>query len=337
MALWPEDGMGDAWGESMAVVVWLEDQRAGSAELSGGKAVGLHRLMRCGLTVPNGFVLTVEAFKRAMGAARFDELLQRRLGAIDPEDRSRLAAMSGEVQESIRSMPLPGDIEEAITKAYRQLCPRDEPVAVRSSATAEDTLTASFAGQQETYLGVRGAERIIARVRDCWASAFSERALAYRHRHGVDHTSVSVAVVIQRLVAADKAGVMFTVHPVTHRHEVVVVEACWGLGEALVSGHVTPDHYVLAKQTGAVIERKVFPKLEMLVWDPDGEGTLHLPVPAGYREVAVLTDVELAELAGLARIIEERFARPQDVEWAIGDGALYVLQARPITTLTSAT
>lgn len=315
-------------------VLWLGDPGSDQVETAGGKAASLSRMVQAGLPVPPGYVVTAGAYRRAVAESGLAGAVRQRLAAVPPGDLQALEQSAGALRELVRAAPLCGEIREEIAGAYGRLG-RDRsglPVAVRSSATAEDLADASFAGQQDTYLGVTGAAAVVDRVRDCWASLFTARAVLYRRQKGFDHLDAAVAVVVQELVDAEKAGVMFTTHPVTGDAGTVVIEAVWGLGEALVSGEATPDNYTAEKAGGRVTDRFVFAQESMIVRDAAG-GTRPVPVPPDRRKVPVLTDDEIAALAAVGRQLEAFFGGPQDVEWAVAEGRFYLLQSRPITTL----
>jgi pyruvate,water dikinase len=287
---------------------------------AGGKGASLARMTSLGLPVPPGFVIPAGALADSLPDGG-EEL--RSVVAADDH-----AGAAERAHEIVRAVELPAELREAITASYAALADGDPPVAVRSSACAEDSEAASFAGQQETYLHVRGAEDVIARVRDCWASFFSERALFYRARKG-SLEDLGMAVVVQRMVEADVAGVLFTCDPVRKRRDRMVVEAVLGLGEGVVSGHLTPDHYIL-KRDGTVRKAQVHMQPYAIVAVPEG-GTAERelsPEEGGARKVA---DEHLAALAKLGDDLEQRLGGPQDIEWAVQDGELFVLQARPVT------
>ena len=245
-------------------------------------------------------------------------------GVLAGDDHARAAERA---QAIVAALELPDGLAAAIRGAYAALGDGAE-VAVRSSACAEDSETASFAGQQETYLHVRGAEEVLRRVRDCWGSFFSERALFYRAKKG-SLEDLDMAVVVQRMVAADVAGVLFTIDPTRGRKDRMVVEAVFGLGEAVVSGQVTPDHYVLARD-GRLKRVNLTTQPHRVVRHEDG-GVREEPLDEATGAERTLSDEQLAELAGIGRDLQERLGAPQDIEWAIEGGELFVLQARPVT------
>jgi pyruvate,water dikinase len=283
---------------------------------AGGKGASLARMTSLGLPVPPGYVVPAEALAAALsdGGAELRELARRR-------DADAAQAL-------IRTVELDAGLRDAVLGAYAALGDGDPPVAVRSSACAEDSEAASFAGQQETYLHVRGPDQVRARIRDCWASFFSERALFYRAEKGSLH-DLGMAVVVQRMVQADIAGVLFTCDPVHKRADRMVVEAVLGLGEAVVSGQVTPDHYVL-KRDGSVKKAHVHAQPYAIVARPEG-GVAERPLDAGEGGARKATDEVLVALARIGDHLEQRLGRPQDIEWAVQDGEIFVLQARPVT------
>lgn len=295
----------------MKAVIPLDDAAADLAT-AGGKGASLARLTRAGLPVPGGFHVTTAAY-RAFVAGFQDEIL--RAAAADP----------GSIPALFAAHEVPGPIAGEILRAYEALG-RDVPVAVRSSATAEDLPDMSFAGQQDTYLNIRG-DALLDAVRRCWASLWNPRAIAYRDTNGVPHDDVALAVVVQELVDADAAGVMFTADPVTGARDDTVINASWGLGEAVVGGQVTPDTIVVSG--GAVTSSRVGDKQVMTV--RTDTGTEERPVPAGLRDAAVLDDAEAVRLAALGARVQDLYGTPMDVEWTRRDGVFAIVQARPIT------
>jgi pyruvate, water dikinase len=300
-------------------VLRLDEPACAEVGRAGGKGASLARMAGLGLPVPPGFVIPPDAIVASLPDAG-RELRHLLAGGV-----------SGETAERARALVLAaepaGELVEAIGSAYREL--GDEPpVAVRSSARAEDSESASYAGQQETYLHIRGLDEVVRRVRDCWASFFSERAIFYRGRKGA-LDDLGMAVVVQRMVAADVAGVLFTCEPVHRRSDRMVVEAVFGLGEAAVSGQLTPDHFVIARD-GEVKKRRIAVQPFAVVSSPAG-GTAERPLSAEEGGAATLDESRLRVLARLGDDLERRLGVPQDIEWALADGELYVLQARPVT------
>lgn len=304
----------------------------GMLGLVGGKGANLGRLLREGMPVPPGFCVTTDAYA-AMAATTDLPRVCSLLADTDPSDADALARHARHARESVLRAPVPAEVETAVVAAYRALPGGpDAAVAVRSSATAEDLPTASFAGQQDTYLNVVGATAAVEAVRACWASLWTDRAVSYRSVQGIDHSTVRLAVVVQRMVDAAVAGVLFTADPVTGRRHQAVVDAGPGLGEAVVSGAVNPDHFVVDTETGVVLRRRPGDK-RLAVRAVPGGGTEQTALPPGTSAPS-LDDARLRELTALGARVEERFECPQDIEWAVdARGTLWLTQARPITTL----
>ena len=313
-------------------VRWLSDISADDLASVGGKAASLGELAGADLPVPPAFVVTADTYREFIETTGIASQLVGILD-VDPEDSAALASAHQRATELILETPLPDELREEALEAYDDL--GDEPyVAVRSSATAEDLPDASFAGQQETFLNVDRAG-LLDRIRECWASLFTQRAIYYRNQQGFEADAVDMAVVVQRMVDAEKSGVLFTSHP-SSGAPVMIVEAAWGLGEAVVSGAVSPDNYVIDRQSSEVAETTVAEKKVQFVRDAESGETVEEPVPDDRRRARVLDADELSELAALGERIERHYGRPQDVEWAIADGEIYMLQSRPITTIKAA-
>ncbi|WP_028265643.1 PEP/pyruvate-binding domain-containing protein [Arthrobacter sp. MA-N2] len=316
--------------------------RANMLPRVGGKAANLGELIRAGLPVPPGFCLTTEAYRHALqpgaspGTGGLGDIL-RGLRAADPGDLQGLTSLAAGARQAVLDAGIPAAVEGALRLAYSAL-DAETAVAVRSSATAEDLPFASFAGQQDTYLNVVGADAVLEAVRKCWASLWTDRAVSYRSRNGIDHAAVSLAVVVQRMVDAETAGVLFTANPVTGRRREAVIDASPGLGEAVVSGAVNPDHFVVDSLTGRITERRIGDR-KLLIRPIPGGGTERIEAPesrnaAGGAGFACLDDSQIRALAVLGQRVEEHYGAPQDTEWAIdGDRKLWLTQARPITTL----
>ncbi|MFI9150352.1 rifamycin-inactivating phosphotransferase [Streptomyces sp. NPDC053367] len=296
----------------------------------GGKGAHLGGLRRIdGIRVPDGFCVTTEAFRRVMADVPSIEDRLDELSRVSPDDRDAIRTLSARIRRGIEEAALPEDLAAAITRAYARLGERTA-CAVRSSATAEDLPTASFAGQQDTYLNVVGPSAVLRHVSRCWASLFSERAVTYRRRNGIDHRTVHMAVVVQEMVLPDAAGVLFTADPVSGHRKVATVEAGFGLGEALVSGLVNPDVFTV-RQDG-VVTRTIAAKQRAVHALPGG-GTREVAVDAPRQEQPALTDAQVRELVRLGRRIEAHFGCPQDIEWCLADDGFQIVQSRPITTL----
>jgi pyruvate,water dikinase len=301
----------------------------GSSDIdeAGGKGANLGELTRADLPVPAGFVVITDSYRAYVSENHLSDKITALAGVRDdPPEYDKASAQiralfAAEVSETLRA---------EIAEAYRALG-KDVPVAVRSSATAEDLPEASFAGQQDTYLNVRGLDDLLAAVRHCWASLWTARAMAYRARQGIDPVSVSLAVVVQQMVDADAAGVMFTANPSNGRRGETVISSAWGLGESVVSGAVNTDNIVVRTSDGTIVSREIADKAVMTVYAD--QHTEERPVPADQRKQPVLREAEAIELAGVGTRIENHFGAPQDIEWARAAGRFWIVQARPITAL----
>jgi rifampicin phosphotransferase len=296
----------------------------------GGKGANLGELSRIhGLRVPPGFCVTTDAFQRIMAQAPSIDARLDRLSRLKPDDREATRALSAEIRRILEGITIPDDLAAAITHPLARLG-EQAAYAVRSSATAEDLPTASFAGQQDTYLNVVGPAAILQHVSRCWASLFTERAVIYRLRNGLDHRKVHMAVVVQQMVFSQVAGILFTADPVTGNRKVTSVEAGFGLGEALVSGLVNADVYKV--RHGEVVAKKLATKQLAIYASPAG-GTQEQAIEPERQAQPTLTDAQVVRLAQLGRRIEAHFGRPQDIEWCLADDDFQIVQSRPITTL----
>ncbi|MEU6083350.1 rifamycin-inactivating phosphotransferase [Streptomyces sp. NPDC047108] len=297
---------------------------------AGGKGAHLGGLSRIeGIRVPVGFCVTTDAFRRIMAEApSIDDQLDQ-LSRVDPDDREAIRTLSARIRRTIEGIAVPADLAAGITRALDRLGGQ-AAYAVRSSATAEDLPTASFAGQQDTYLNVVGQAAILQHISRCWASLFTERAVTYRRRNGIDHRTVQMAVVVQRMVFPQAAGILFTADPVTGNRKAATVDAGFGLGEALVSGLVNPD--VFTVRDGEVVARAIAAKQRAVQPLPDG-GTQEVEIDAQRQEQPALTDAQVVRLVQLGRRIEAHFGCPQDIEWCLVDDGFRIVQSRPITTL----
>src|SRR5688572_19250701 len=311
-------------------VLGLQEIDQTQVAVVGGKGANLGELSRIeGLRVPAGFCVTTDAFQRIMAEApSIDDRLDR-LSRLKPDDREAIRALSAEIRRTLEEVAIPDDLAAAITRPLAHLG-ENAACAVRSSATAEDLPTASFAGQQDTYLNVVGPAAILHHVSRCWASLFTERAVSYRLRNGFDHRKVQMAVVVQQMVFPQAAGVLFTADPVTGNRKVSSVDASIGLGEALVSGLVNPDVYKV--RDGEVVCKTIAIKRLALLPSPSG-GTYEHAVEPERQEQPALTDAQVVRLVNLGRRIEAHFGCPQDIEWCLVDDDFHIVQSRPITTL----
>src|SRR3989454_1645455 len=296
----------------------------------GGKGANLGELSKIeGIRVPDGFCISTEAFKRIIGeTSSMNELLDQ-LALLKVEDREKIGELSGEIRRVIEGIAIPQDIHEEIARLLSRLDEKNA-YAVRSSATAEDLPTASFAGQQDTYLNLVGKEAILKHISKCWASLFTERAVMYRLQNGFDHRKVHLSVVVQKMVFPQAAGIVFTADPVTSHRKVLSIDASFGLGEALVSGLVNADSYKV--RNGKIIEKKISTKKLAIYALKDG-GTKAQEIEPERQNRQALTDEQMLQLERMGRKIEAHFGCPQDIEWCLVDETFYIVQSRPITTL----
>jgi rifampicin phosphotransferase len=311
-------------------VLGLEEIDKTQVALAGGKGANLGELARIeGIRVPPGFCVTTDAFRRIMATVPWTDEHLDRLSRLGPGDREAIGTLSTEIRLALEGIAIPDDLAAAITRSLARLG-EQAACAVRSSATAEDSPTASFAGQQDTYLNVVGSAAILRHVSRCWASLFTERAVTYRVRNGFGHRKAQMAVLVQQMVVPQAAGVLFTADPVTSNRKVSSIEASFGLGEALVSGVVNPDVYTV--RDGDVVARAVARKRLALYASPAG-GTRELAIEPARQQQPALTDAQIVRLAQLGRRIEAHFGHPQDIEWCLADDGFQIVQSRPITTL----
>lgn len=318
---------------STDLIGWFADLTLADRPSVGGKGGSLGELTRAGIAVPDGFVVRTAAFEAFIAELERSAPLRERVEALRPEDLGAIAALSSELVARVRQAPMPQLLRVALADAHCSLCADHaaSPVAVRSSATTEDAEDASFAGLQDTYLWVLGSAEVERQVRDCWASLYSVPSISYRRRQGLPEAGVAMAVVVQRMVDARCAGVMFTRSPTTGDRSVIVIEGAWGLGSAVVSGEVTPDRFVMGKITGEITVRDIRDKHVRHV-PLAGGGTVEQETPAGLREAPCLSDEQLQQLREAGRRIEKHYGRPQDIEWAFDqEGVLRILQSRPET------
>jgi pyruvate,water dikinase len=321
---------------TIAFILPLSDASAGLSQV-GGKGASLARMAAAGLPVPPGFHITTTAYRRFVEENGLQEQILAAVSAVGEASHAATASPAA-LEEASRQIGglfaqsvIPHEIAEAIRRAYAELGGDDVPVAVRSSATAEDLPEMSFAGQQETYLNMHGEAMVLDAVKRCWASLWTARAIGYRARHNIAQEDVSLAVVVQELVPADAAGILFTANPLTGARDQVMINAAWGLGEAIVGGQVTPDTVVVDKASGVITKQEITEKDVMTVRTESG--THEQPVPADQRTQAVLSPRQVASLARIGVQIEDLYGQPMDIEWALRDGRIFVVQARPITAL----
>jgi pyruvate,water dikinase len=301
--------------------------------LVGGKGANLGELVRAGFPVPPGFIVTAAAYSRVLESNRLYSPIEAYLSRLDHRQSAALNRASAKIKQLILGARVPDDLARAIIRAYLKLGRGDLSalVAVRSSATAEDLPGASFAGQQETFLNVFGEANLIQRVRQCWASLFEPRAIFYRQEKGFDHFKVGIAVPVQAMVQSQVAGIMFTVNPVTNDKNQLVIEAIWGLGEKIVQGAYTPDHYLVQKQSYKILQKQVNPQTKQLV--RRGYGNREVSLDRRLVNRPKLTDEEIVALAKLGQKVQDHYFFPQDLEWAKVKSQFYLIQSRPVTTI----
>src|ERR1022692_2782 len=323
----------------MKTVVWFDSVTAQDRSCLGGKAVSLGDMISAGLPVPPGFAVTTHAFRLARDEAAARPAIRELLSGLDVTDPADVAARAADVRELIMSWPIAAPVEAEIRAGYQQLCEltmvADVPVAVRSSATCEDSPTASFAGEHDSYLWVRGADEVVSHIRRCWASLFTDRAVCYRVAMGYQHVDIQMCVAVQKMVRPRSAGVAFTLNPGDGDRSAVAIDSAWGFGEAVASGEVTPDNFLVDKVLGSISRRTVSAKTHAYRLGQDGQ-VRRVQVAPEEANAPSLSDSEITAIAKLARAAEKHYGCPQDVEWAVDselpDGAnIVLLQSRPET------
>ena len=297
--------------------------------IAGGKGASLGEMTRSGIPVPPGFVVLASAFERFLHETDLEADIEAQLGKVSYKDINSVDRYSNVIRDLINDAKMPRDLQILITKEFRKL--KSKYVAVRSSATAEDSSTASWAGELETYLNTTD-KALLKRVKDCWSSLFTPRAIFYRHEKKLHKAKVSVAVVVQAMVQSEIAGIVFTVHPVTKDKKQMIIEAGYGLGEAVVSGQVTPDSYVIDKSSLTLLDINVAEQKKYLVQRAGG-GNLWKILPRAKQGQQKLKGREVVELSKICISIEKHYKFPCDIEWAYSRGKFYITQSRPITTL----
>ena len=319
---------------------WFEEVGEDDLALVGGKCSSLGELLRAGVRVPPGFALTTGGYARFMSESGVRADVQGLLKQLRPDDPDRLQEASAAIRARIEASSFSGEQAEGIVESYRRLSGRCGahaiPVAVRSSATAEDLPGASFAGQYDTYLGVRGEDDLLLHVRRCISSLFTARAMAYRVKMGFPHERVAISVGVQEMIDASAAGVMFTLNAEDGDRSVISLDSNFGLGESVVSGLTTPDHFLVNKVTLNVVERRISRKETSITVDVATQRCVRTVIPAEQQTASSLLDEQLVDLSRIGKAIERHYSRPMDIEWAIdqarpGRGGICILQARPET------
>ena len=316
----------------MAIIAWFSEVNKGDIPLVGGKGANLGEMTQAGIRVPGGYNITIEGYDYFVEHSKLHNKIMKFLKDLDVNDTAALQKVSKGIRDVMEIQPIPDDLENLITDAYDQAI-KDFPdafVAVRSSATAEDLPDASFAGQQETFLNVKGHEMLLDSVKKCWSSLWTPRAIFYRVHQGFNHEEVKLSVVIQRMVNSETSGIMFT-SDVTLGKPYCLIEGGWGLGEMIVSGTVTPDTYVVKKKDMSLHNKLIGKQLELMTRNEEG-GNFRLEVPEDKKQVQKIPDKMILEVAEAGVNIENHYGMPMDVEWAYEDDILYILQARPVTT-----
>jgi pyruvate,water dikinase len=321
-------------------VMNFKDLNKDAIQSVGGKNASLGEMINAGIRVPPGFAVTTDAYLHFINNAGIRDEIFRILSGLKMDNVDSLNATSEAIQKTIIDSSVEDDLKDTIGNEYMKLCAQFEtdsvPVAVRSSATAEDLPTASFAGQQDTYLWIQGLDPVIDSVKKCWASLFTPRAIDYRIKNNFPHEKVLISVGVQRMVDAKAAGVMFTLNPTDGDRSKVVIEGSWGLGETVVSGSVNPDKFVVDKIVMEITDKKISSKHIECVFDPDHGGVMDSDVADDMKCTCCLEDREVKELVKLAKIIETHYGRPMDIEWAIDKELnfsknIFIVQARPET------
>lgn len=316
---------------SFKYVAWFDEIDKEDVGLVGGKGANLGEMTGAGFPVPYGFVLTSKAYFDFIQEADLRHKIGAMLAFVNFDNQSELEGASHAIGSLILQSQLPHEIVKSIVVAYDRLEVKAGCVAVRSSATAEDLPEASFAGQQETYLNVKGENHLLQKIRECYASLFTARAIYYRHHNNFDHLKVGLATVVQRMVQSDVSGIAFSLDPVTGNKNIVTIEAIYGLGEYIVQGKVTPDHYEVLKKDNSIISKTV--KKQTIAYSQSGGSNRQVSIPDKFQEMQKLNDTQIIELTKIIKKIEDHYFFPQDIEWALEKGKIYIVQARPVTTL----
>ena len=321
----------------MSYISWFADVGLTERPHVGGKGASLGELHGAGIAVPPGFIVRTSAFERFLAAIEAECSVRRQIESLDTEDLSAVTACCAAMRSRLEQEPLPGEVQREIASAHAELCgAQGRALAVRSSATSEDAADASFAGLQDTYLWVQDLDQTVLKVRSCWASLYSVESVTYRRKRMLPEQAVAMAVVVQAMVDARTAGVMFTRSPTTGDRSVITIEGAWGLGSAVVGGEVTPDRWVLSKVTGDITVRDISDKAIRHAPAACG-GIESLPVEEALQRAPCLSDEELQTLRGIARRVERHYGCPQDIEWAVerARGEVLLLQSRPETVWSS--
>ncbi len=325
-------------GSDYQYILWFEECSRKALPIVGGKNANLGEMLNAGIRVPPGFAVTSKGFQRYMDGAGLWDVVRESVAGMPPDDIKSVSRAGAEIREAILSTSIPNDIRAEVVSAYVSLCERcgrhDLPVAVRSSATAEDLAEASFAGQQDTYLWIWGSDAVVTATHQCWASLFTDRAITYRMKAGFPQDGVYISVGIQKMVNSRSAGVMFTLDPITGDRSRITIDANWGFGESIVQGMVSPDSFIVAKRPLSIKQSIIGQKDQMFV--ANGCGTMVTAVPSDQQVIPCISVSEVMEIAEMGLCIEKHYGCPQDIEWAIDKDLsfpenLFSTQSRPVT------
>jgi pyruvate,water dikinase len=323
--------------QGQKAIVWFNEVTKEDVPTVGGKGANLGEMTRANIPVPPGFIVTADAYFDFLKNSKLIDKIRHLLQPLDPGNSRQLQQIAAQVKQLILDTLMPPELAREIEQAYIKM--GGGLVAVRSSATAEDLPEASFAGQQRTFLNIEGEKEVVAAVQECWASLFEPRAIFYRQQQGFDHFKVGIAVPVQKMVQSQTSGVMFTIEPVTSDSSKIVIEAVFGLGEAIVSGEVTPDLYVVDKDSLKIVTRKIVNQESQLIKNPTAgakETNIWIPLPASTQSQQKLSDSEITKIAWLGKQLENWYQFPQDIEWAKEDKEIFIVQTRPVTTIKEA-
>jgi pyruvate,water dikinase len=319
-------------------IVWFNEVTKKDVPTVGGKGANLGEMTNANIPVPPGFIVTANAYFDFLEKSKLTDKIHHRLQPLDPDDSKQLQQVAAQIKQLILDTAMPPELAKEIEQAYIKM--GRGLVAVRSSATAEDLPEASFAGQQRTFLNVKGEKEVVAAVQGCWASLFEPRAIFYRHQQGFDHFKVGIAVPVQKMVQSQASGVMFTIEPVTSDSSKIIIEAVYGLGEAIVSGEVTPDLYIVDKEGLKISTKKVAKQETQLIRNPaavQGEANIWASIAPAEQNQPKLTDDDIIQLAKLGKQLEDWYQFPQDIEWAKDEKKIFIVQTRPVTTIKEVT
>ena len=317
----------------MKYIVWFSQIDKEDVDIVGGKGANLGEIRRIGSPVPDGFVVTSKAYFEFLEKNKLGVRVEEILGKLDYNNQELVDEISEHIKDVIKSSPLPEEIISEVRNEYKKLSNSKGYVAVRSSATVEDLSAKSFAGQLDTFLNLNNLDNILSSIKKCWASLYNPRALLYLKESGLGKSKIGVAVIIQEMVQSEVSGVMLTVDPMTNNKDRLVIESVWGLGNLIVEGVVTPDHYEVAKSSFTIINKKISTQTTQLILAK--EQNKEIPVSAAYQKIQKVSDEKIIELAKIGRKIENTYLFPQDIEWAIENNKLHILQSRPVTSAES--